>query len=80
MSLGNANPQHLLRMEKYISMLKDEMLKLGLKSVVSLPLWVKQRAWSEAVRLTETEATNMNAGFKPRDMYRPQSKIIIINS
>lgn len=79
MSLGNANPQHLLRMERYISMLRDEMVKLGLKSVVSLPLWVKQRAWSEAVRITENEATNMNAGFKSREVYKPQQTIIIVN-
>ena len=79
MSLGNANPQHLLRMEKYITMLRDEMVKLGLKSVVSLPLWVKQRAWSEAVRITENEASNTHKGFKSQTMYKPQQTIIIVN-
>lgn len=74
MNFGNANPQHLLRMEKYIEILKSKARELGLKSVVSLPVVVKNDAWDTAVKITDNIASNTHKGFKKRN------EIIIVSS
>lgn len=74
MNFGNANNQHLLRMERYIEILKSKARELGLKSVVSLPIVVKQDAWDSAVKITESIASNTHKGFKKRN------EIIVVSS
>lgn len=74
MNFGNANPQHLLRMEKYIEILKSKAVYMGLKSVVSLPEHVKMDSWDEAVKITDNTASNTHKGFKKRN------EIIIVSS